>query len=86
MHILSLEQSLTYLVFLGFCPVPDWVFNPVFLPLAAGGVDTTAIEVEAMPVTVVAAIAATLDPEATDRVIPDVPVPLVLLPLFSYKI
>ena len=58
-----------------------------FLPPAADAEDTTAAEVEAMPATVVAAIAAIPVPEPTDRFSADglMAPGAVFLPLFSYK-
>ena len=69
----------SYLVFLTFGPVPDWEFMPGFL-----GPETTAAEVDAIPETVVAAMAATRNPELPGF-LPDVLVPIELFPLVSYR-
>ena len=69
----------SYLVFLAFGPVPDCEFIPGFL-----GPETTAAEVDAIPETVVAAIAATPNPEVPGF-LPDVLVPVELFPLVSCR-
>lgn len=68
--------------------VPDCVFRADFLLFAADAEDTTAAEVDAMPATVLAVIAAIPVPEPTDRFSADGLVPLLglLLPLLSYKV
>ena len=75
----SYVTSHSYLVFLAFGPVPDCEFIPGFL-----GPETTAAEVDAIPETVVAAIAATPNPEVPGF-LPDVLVPVELFPLVSCR-
>ena len=77
--IVSYVTSHSYLVFLAFGPVPDCEFIPGFL-----GPETTAAEVDAIPETVVAAIAATPNPEVPGF-LPDVLVPVELFPLVSCR-